>query len=113
MKNCRHRFLQDAAPGEHRCAGCGMRRFTSYGALRPPGLPEPRVRPEVAAEKADRRASLVIALGLYRNRNRWGRSREEFRAAYPRLAGVTPPSLPAGLSFDEALMTFRAEIEAP
>ncbi|WP_221462472.1 DUF6255 family natural product biosynthesis protein [Streptomyces olivoverticillatus] len=37
--NCSHRGGWTHDAGELRCDGCGTRRFTDYGALRPPGLP--------------------------------------------------------------------------
>ncbi|WP_425507734.1 DUF6255 family natural product biosynthesis protein [Streptomyces olivoverticillatus] len=39
MPNCPHRSGWTHTRGESRCKCCGVRRFTEYGALRPPGLP--------------------------------------------------------------------------
>ncbi|GAA3040839.1 hypothetical protein GCM10020000_19280 [Streptomyces olivoverticillatus] len=39
VDNCPHLSGWDTADGEERCRSCGTRRFTRYGALRPPGLP--------------------------------------------------------------------------
>lgn len=56
------------AGGESRCHSCGVRRFSGYGALRPPGLaaaitPAPR-----DPRAADRAAALSMARA---RRARW------------------------------------------
>ncbi|MFI2075057.1 MULTISPECIES: DUF6255 family natural product biosynthesis protein [Streptomyces] len=53
------------------CQRCGTRRFADYGALRPPGLPEPRKPSRAARRAADRSAASYIACRLPRG-IRWG-----------------------------------------
>ncbi|WP_221462293.1 DUF6255 family natural product biosynthesis protein [Streptomyces olivoverticillatus] len=66
MTGCPHRWTRNG--GEAQCDGCGTRRFSSYAAVRPPGLPVV-VTPSVAARRAaDRRAAMVIS-----RTGRWGR----------------------------------------
>ncbi|MFI2072544.1 DUF6255 family natural product biosynthesis protein [Streptomyces triculaminicus] len=62
------------------CARCGTRRFTDYGALRPPGLPEAKTPSPAARRVADRRAAGYIAFRLPRGL-RWGRTEAECRAS--------------------------------
>ncbi|WP_420894532.1 DUF6255 family natural product biosynthesis protein [Streptomyces cinnamoneus] len=38
--HCRHPAGWTHSHGVSRCERCGTRRFTEYGALRPPGLPQ-------------------------------------------------------------------------
>ncbi|MEU3353999.1 DUF6255 family natural product biosynthesis protein [Streptomyces sp. NPDC037389] len=60
------------AGGESRCHSCGVRRFSGYAALRPPGLaaaitPAPR-----DPHAADRAAALGVARAV-RARRAWSR----------------------------------------
>ncbi|WP_374284512.1 DUF6255 family natural product biosynthesis protein [Streptomyces sp. UNOB3_S3] len=66
---CAHRAGWDQRAGEARCNGCGVRRFTSYGALRPPGLAVAvaTARTFLVGHRADRAA----ALNLTRRRPRY------------------------------------------
>ncbi|MEU1822601.1 DUF6255 family natural product biosynthesis protein [Streptomyces abikoensis] len=71
VNHCPHDGSWAYAGGEQRCTACGMRRFTDYGGVRPPGLPE-AVTPSVERRPdADRSAAIAIA-------NRF-RLRREFR----------------------------------
>ncbi|MBH1933445.1 hypothetical protein I5Q34_03940 [Streptomyces sp. AV19] len=66
--------------GAQQCRDCGTRRFTDYGALRPPG-PAPVVRPSPEdARRADRAAAIVISRTI-RHISRWGHSAAAFWAA--------------------------------
>ncbi|MBF6044293.1 hypothetical protein GO001_03535 [Streptomyces sp. NRRL B-1677] len=47
--------------GEARCRDCGTVRFTDYGALRPPGLPDAATPPRRTALAADRAAAQQMA----------------------------------------------------
>ncbi|WP_372407112.1 DUF6255 family natural product biosynthesis protein [Streptomyces luteireticuli] len=69
--DCRHASGWDKANGVERCRDCGTRRFTDYGALRPPG-PAPAVTPPPAdARRADRAAAIVISRTKW-HISRWG-----------------------------------------
>ncbi|MEU1823752.1 DUF6255 family natural product biosynthesis protein [Streptomyces abikoensis] len=71
VDNCPHLSDWDTAEGEERCSSCGTRRFTHYGALRPPGLPVALTpRPRNAAQ-ADRSAAVAISRGVHRRLSRW------------------------------------------
>ncbi|MFD8995753.1 DUF6255 family natural product biosynthesis protein, partial [Streptomyces abikoensis] len=50
---CAHRAGWAQRGGEARCHGCGVRRFTSYGALRPPGLAEATPRTFLVGHQAE------------------------------------------------------------
>ncbi|WP_238492420.1 DUF6255 family natural product biosynthesis protein [Streptomyces sp. UNOB3_S3] len=52
-----------------RCRTCGVRRFTDYGALRPPGLPQAVVPAPRDRRAADRAAARRVAELL--GRGRW------------------------------------------
>ncbi|WP_373303655.1 DUF6255 family natural product biosynthesis protein [Streptomyces cinnamoneus] len=55
MTHCPHAAGWTRAEGEARCERCGVRRFTEYGAVRPPGLPQavvPAARDRYAADRA-------------------------------------------------------------
>ncbi|MEU1372419.1 DUF6255 family natural product biosynthesis protein [Streptomyces triculaminicus] len=66
VDNCPHTSGWDATHGEERCRSCGTRRFTQYGALRPPGLPVTLAPSPRDKGQADRSASMVIAHTLGR-----------------------------------------------
>ncbi|MFG2182097.1 DUF6255 family natural product biosynthesis protein [Streptomyces abikoensis] len=71
VDNCPHLAGWDTADGEERCRSCGTRRFTHYGALRPPGLPVALApRPRNAAQ-ADRSAAAVISRAVRHRLSRW------------------------------------------
>ncbi|MEU1779959.1 DUF6255 family natural product biosynthesis protein [Streptomyces abikoensis] len=40
VNHCPHDGCWVSDNGEQRCTACGVRRFTDYGGVRPPGLPE-------------------------------------------------------------------------
>ncbi len=64
VDNCPHGngWTQTRTQGEVRCDACGVRRFTAYGALRPPGLPQTITPAHRDPRAADRAAALNIAL---------------------------------------------------
>ncbi|MFF7021210.1 DUF6255 family natural product biosynthesis protein [Streptomyces klenkii] len=65
-------------PGEQRCRTCGTVRFTDYGALRPPGLPQALTPKPRDAGKADRAAATRIAKAPRRGWDPWfGRGSEQ------------------------------------
>ncbi|WP_171162124.1 DUF6255 family natural product biosynthesis protein [Streptomyces sp. I05A-00742] len=78
VDTCRHTSGWESAGGEEQCPDCGTRRFTDYGALRPPDLPSaaPTPSPRDSA-RADRAAATVIARTV-RHLSHWGRSRTAF-----------------------------------
>ncbi|GHG72607.1 hypothetical protein GCM10018779_48090 [Streptomyces griseocarneus] len=79
--NCPHQAgWTQSEDGVWRCARCGTRRFTDYGALRPPGLPEAKAPRPGARRAADRRAANFITFRLPRGL-RWGRTEAECRAS--------------------------------
>ncbi|MEU3353284.1 DUF6255 family natural product biosynthesis protein [Streptomyces sp. NPDC037389] len=58
---CAHRAGWARRGGEERCHGCGVRRFASYGAVRPPGLAVAVLsRNFLAGRQADRAAALNL-----------------------------------------------------
>ncbi|MEU1824502.1 DUF6255 family natural product biosynthesis protein [Streptomyces sp. L500] len=59
---CAHRAGWAQRGGEARCHDCGVRRFTSYGALRPPGLAAAVATPRtfLVGHQADRAAALNL-----------------------------------------------------
>ncbi|MFF7688286.1 DUF6255 family natural product biosynthesis protein [Streptomyces syringium] len=59
-RECGHRSGWTCVGGEARCGACGVVRFTEYGALRPPGLPQV-VTPVGDARRADRRAARTVS----------------------------------------------------
>lgn len=61
MDNCQHREGWETANGEERCTRCGTRRFTEYGALRPPEVPQVVPPSPEDRARADRAAAAVIA----------------------------------------------------
>ncbi|WP_374223828.1 DUF6255 family natural product biosynthesis protein [Streptomyces sp. ISL-11] len=73
--DCHHqRGWTHALGGASRCDECGVRRFTEYGAVRPPGLPQamtPRPRDRRAADRA---AALNVVAARVRGAS-GGRSR--------------------------------------
>ncbi|GHG56819.1 DUF6255 family natural product biosynthesis protein [Streptomyces griseocarneus] len=67
VNHCAHRRgWVVTAEGEQRCDDCGTRRFTGYGALRPPGLPERTVPSPRDRARADRDAARLISRTAYR-----------------------------------------------
>ncbi|MFI9204553.1 DUF6255 family natural product biosynthesis protein [Streptomyces sp. NPDC053048] len=69
--SCHHPEWESAGTGEARCKRCGTRRFTDYGALRPPGLPETVRPPARVRAKADRAAAALISRTAY-HLSHWG-----------------------------------------
>ncbi|WP_425315865.1 DUF6255 family natural product biosynthesis protein [Streptomyces olivoreticuli] len=61
MSACLHRMGWAPARGAVRCEGCGVVRFTDYGALRPPGLPQAVTVSRGSALRADRTAAHWVA----------------------------------------------------
>ncbi|WP_370420831.1 DUF6255 family natural product biosynthesis protein [Streptomyces sp. QH1-20] len=59
-RECGHGAGWRHTGGEARCGACGVVRFTEYGALRPPGLPQV-VTPVGSARRADRSAARVVS----------------------------------------------------
>ncbi|MFI1257168.1 DUF6255 family natural product biosynthesis protein [Streptomyces netropsis] len=59
-RECGHRSGWTRTGGEARCEACGVVRFTEYGALRPPGLPQV-ITPVEGALRADRRAARMVS----------------------------------------------------
>ncbi|MEU4208960.1 DUF6255 family natural product biosynthesis protein [Streptomyces sp. NPDC026206] len=70
VNKCLHHAGWTRADGEQRCNACGTRRFTGYGALRPPGLPQVRTPSDEARARADRSAALLTSRTAYHLR-RW------------------------------------------
>ncbi|MCA6092457.1 hypothetical protein LE181_09830 [Streptomyces sp. SCA3-4] len=61
VSHCLHGSGWTHTAGESRCDACGTRRFSQYGALRPPGLPH-AVRPTPREpHAADRSAARNLA----------------------------------------------------
>ncbi|MBH1934427.1 hypothetical protein I5Q34_09015 [Streptomyces sp. AV19] len=58
MDNCQHRSGWESENGEERCTRCGTRRFTDYGALRPPEAPH-AVRPSPEDRNPAERAAAI------------------------------------------------------
>lgn len=54
MDNCPHREGWESGNGEERCTRCGTRRFTDYGALRPPEVPQVVAPSPEECARADR-----------------------------------------------------------
>ncbi|MEX2982266.1 DUF6255 family natural product biosynthesis protein [Streptomyces sp. C36] len=74
--NCPHTSGWDSANGEERCRACGTRRFTSYGALRPPGLPVALAPSPRNKARADRSAAYAISrTAAYHRLSRWALGR--------------------------------------
>ncbi|MBH1935585.1 hypothetical protein I5Q34_15115 [Streptomyces sp. AV19] len=73
VHHCRHHSGWEQGNGEAHCRDCGTRRFTDYGALRPPEHPAtgPSPQPTRDRTQADRSAAALIARGLH-NLSRWG-----------------------------------------
>ncbi|MEU1377301.1 DUF6255 family natural product biosynthesis protein [Streptomyces triculaminicus] len=72
MRHCAHRNgWVDIDDGVQRCEDCGTRRFTAYGALRPPGLPETVTPSPRARGRADRSAARLISRTAH-HMCRWG-----------------------------------------
>lgn len=72
VNNCLHSggWSPAESHGEQRCDHCGTRRFTDYGALLPPGLPQTRTPSDTARARADRSAALLISRTTY-HLSRW------------------------------------------
>ncbi|MFI1254228.1 DUF6255 family natural product biosynthesis protein [Streptomyces netropsis] len=70
MNNCAHTGGWTSADGEERCDHCGTRRFTDYGALLPPGLPQIRTPSDKTRARADRSAAALISRTTY-HLSRW------------------------------------------
>ncbi|MEV5238118.1 DUF6255 family natural product biosynthesis protein [Streptomyces cinnamoneus] len=67
-RHCTHPRWTHTGGGEARCDRCGTRRFSGYGALRPPG-PAPVVTPTWTARRAaDRAAARRVAEAVGRGR---------------------------------------------
>ncbi|MBT2384901.1 DUF6255 family natural product biosynthesis protein [Streptomyces sp. ISL-11] len=64
-KECRHQAGWSHGRGESRCQGCGVVRFTDYGAVRPTELPQ-TVVPGERARHADRAAAQWLAQAAQR-----------------------------------------------
>ncbi|MEU1375750.1 DUF6255 family natural product biosynthesis protein [Streptomyces triculaminicus] len=58
---CAHRAGWTRVGGEARCDRCGTRRFTDYGALRPPGMPVAVTPSPESGRAADRAAARWVA----------------------------------------------------
>ncbi|GGR06257.1 DUF6255 family natural product biosynthesis protein [Streptomyces netropsis] len=71
--NCGHRSGWAQARGEARCNDCGTRRFTDYGAVRPPELAPTATPSPHRAHRADRAAARHVAR-IVRRGIRWGTS---------------------------------------
>ncbi|MEU3752514.1 DUF6255 family natural product biosynthesis protein [Streptomyces olivoreticuli] len=72
VDNCPHTSGWDSANGEQRCRACGTRRFTGYGALRPPGLPATLTPPSRDKTQADHSAAYAISrTAVHRRLGRW------------------------------------------
>ncbi|MEU5419330.1 DUF6255 family natural product biosynthesis protein [Streptomyces sp. NPDC020667] len=54
---CTHRDSWTHTGGEARCESCGVRRFTEYRAVRPPGIAQALTPPRRTAATADRAAA--------------------------------------------------------
>lgn len=61
MSACLHRTGWARTRGAARCEGCGVVRFTDYGTLRPPGLPQAVTVSRGSAHHADRAAAHWVA----------------------------------------------------
>lgn len=75
VDNCPHISGWDPTDGEERCRACGTRRFTGYGALRPPGLPVALTPSPRDKTRADRSAAHAIASTIRHRLNRWALGR--------------------------------------
>ncbi|WP_373298091.1 DUF6255 family natural product biosynthesis protein [Streptomyces abikoensis] len=62
VNHCTHDGSWASASGEQRCTACGMRRFTNYGGVRPPGLPEAVTPSRKRRPDADRSAAIAITI---------------------------------------------------
>lgn len=71
--NCQHLERWESGDGEKWCTACGTRRFTEYGALRPPGLPSAVMPSDEERGRADRMAAAVISRTV-RHLSHWGLS---------------------------------------
>ncbi|GHC59014.1 DUF6255 family natural product biosynthesis protein [Streptomyces cinnamoneus] len=71
--HCAHGSGWTHTAGESRCNACGTRRFTQYGALRPPGLPRAIGATARDPHAADRTAARNLAR-FARRRQRQARS---------------------------------------
>ncbi|WP_372471988.1 DUF6255 family natural product biosynthesis protein [Streptomyces albireticuli] len=65
---CTHPVGWTHTRGEARCRACGVVRFTDYGAVRPPGLPEAVTPAPAGARCADRAAASWISEAARRRR---------------------------------------------
>ncbi|MEV6670747.1 DUF6255 family natural product biosynthesis protein [Streptomyces sp. NPDC051162] len=54
---CAHRDSWTHTGGEAQCGRCGVRRFTEYRAVRPPGIAQALTSPRTTAALADRAAA--------------------------------------------------------
>ncbi|WP_425543479.1 DUF6255 family natural product biosynthesis protein [Streptomyces luteireticuli] len=80
VRHCRHGSGWESGGGEERCRDCGTRRFTDYGALRPPELPTVVTVPPRDRVRADRSAAILISRGLH-SLCRWGTSNTMWQMA--------------------------------
>ncbi|WP_422399124.1 DUF6255 family natural product biosynthesis protein [Streptomyces netropsis] len=78
VDNCPRISSWDSADGEERCRSCGTRRFTGYGALRPPGLPVALTPSPRDKTKADRSAAHAISRTMCHRLSRWALGRAAF-----------------------------------
>ncbi|MEV5141987.1 DUF6255 family natural product biosynthesis protein [Streptomyces syringium] len=60
VRPCVHHSGWTESGGEARCVECGTRRFTDYGALRPPDLPQTVTPSDRSRERADRAAARQV-----------------------------------------------------
>ncbi|MFF4161294.1 DUF6255 family natural product biosynthesis protein [Streptomyces sp. NPDC001678] len=72
-----------------RCRTCGVRRFTDYGGLRPPGLPQAVVPAPRDRSAADRAAARCVAELL--SRGRWWSLRRRVALELPQGAPCAIP----------------------
>ncbi|MHA7960274.1 DUF6255 family natural product biosynthesis protein [Streptomyces sp. L500] len=72
VNHCPHDGCWVSDNGEQRCTACGVRRFTDYGGVRPPGLPEAVTPSGKRRPGADRSAATAIANRFRARRRFWG-----------------------------------------
>ncbi|MEW2579642.1 DUF6255 family natural product biosynthesis protein [Streptomyces syringium] len=60
VRPCVHHSGWTGTGGEVQCPNCGTRRFTDYGALRPPELPQTVTPSDYSRDKADRAAARQV-----------------------------------------------------
>ncbi|MEU4208601.1 DUF6255 family natural product biosynthesis protein [Streptomyces sp. NPDC026206] len=77
--DCPHAWGWTHSAGASHCDRCGIRRFTDYGAVRPPGLPGTVTPSRRSRNAADRAAALNVARTV-RPGIRWSRAAPRFMA---------------------------------